>query len=238
VDVLLAAGGNQLYVALDGFGVFAAPAPHRAGVLRLVSAADYNARPAAPGSLMSVLGGAVSRASAGDLNVPVLAAGENESQIQVPFEVSGQTLALALDTTGRRVNLGVALQTAAPAIFIDPQGAPMLLDADSGAMLDARTAAHAGSRVQILATGLGRVRPDWPTGLAAPLQNPPEVRADVAAFLDRVPLSVSRATLAPGYVGFYLVEVQIPAIVNAGPSELYLAVDGQESNRVRIYLER
>ena len=56
-------------------------------------------------------------------------------------------------------------------------------------------------------------------------------------FLDRVPLQTLKATLAPGYIGFYVVEVQLPAIVNAGPAELYLSVEGQESNRVRIYIE-
>lgn len=48
---------------------------------------------------------------------------------------------------------------------------------------------------------------------------------------------MTRATLAPGYVGFYLIEVQVPRIVDAGPAELYVEADGQVSNRVRVYLE-
>jgi uncharacterized protein (TIGR03437 family) len=59
----------------------------------------------------------------------------------------------------------------------------------------------------------------------------------VRVFLDRTPVEVTRATLAPGYVGFYLVEVQLPSIVNSGPAELYIEAGGHESNRVRIYLE-
>ncbi|MBI1787066.1 MAG: hypothetical protein HYR60_05865 [Acidobacteria bacterium] len=237
-DVRLDPAGNQLYVALDGYGVFAAAAPHRAGWLRVVNAADFSLRPAAPGSLMSVLGGPVSRARARDLSFPVLDASENESQIQVPFEATGSSLPLVLESEGRTVNLGVPLQSVSPAVFIDREGAPMLLDGDSGVRLDARNRARSGSRVQILATGLGRVRPDWPTGLAAPLEKAPEVRAAVTALLDRIPVPVARATLFPGYVGFYLIEIQLPAILNAGPAELYIAADGQESNRVRLYLER
>ena len=34
------------------------------------------------------------------------------------------------------------------------------------------------------ATGLGKVRPEWPTGVAAPLQDAPQVVAPVAVFLD------------------------------------------------------
>ena len=88
-----------------------------------------------------------------------------------------------------------------------------------------------------MATGLGRVQPDWPTGVPAPSENPPKVTASVQAFLDGVPLEVSHATLAPGYVGYYLVEVQLPAILNAGPAELYLTADGQPSNKVRVQLD-
>ena len=73
--------------------------------------------------------------------------------------------------------------------------------------------------------------------MSAPIENVPKVTAKVQAYLDRVPVEVTKATLAPGYIGFYLIELQLPAIVNSGPAELYIAADGQESNRVRVYLE-
>jgi uncharacterized protein (TIGR03437 family) len=113
----------------------------------------------------------------------------------------------------------------------------MLLDADSGLMLEAGAPVRSGARLQLLTTGLGRVRPDWPTGVPGPLENPPAVAAGVRAYLDRAPVVVTRAILAPGYIGFYLVEIQLPAIVNAGPAELYVTADGLESNRVQLVLE-
>lgn len=235
-DVRLDAAGNQLYVALDGYGAFAAMAPHRYAEMKLVSAADYRQRAAAPGALLSVLGGKVTAARSGELSVPVLAAADNESQIQVPFEVSGTAVALSLESAGIRVALGLPLRKASPAVFVDRDNTPLLLNADSGVLLDVMTPAHSGGRVQILATGLGSVKPDWPTGMPAPLDNPPAVAIPVRVYLDRSPLEVTRATLAPGYVGFYLVEVQLPEIVNAGPAELYVEADGQTSNRVRIWL--
>jgi uncharacterized protein (TIGR03437 family) len=239
-DVKLDPGGNQLYAALEGYGVFATAAPHRSRQLRLVNAADFSVRAAAPGSLVSVIGGRISRAYAGELNFPILDASDTESQIQVPFEATpsaGSSISLALESAGRRFNFPVPLQDVSPAIFIDRSGAPMLLDADSGLMLDARHTATSGSRIQILMTGLGKVRPDWPTGTPAPLQQPPAVRATIAAYLDRAPAEVLSATLAPVYIGLYLVEIRLPAIVNAGPAELYITADGQESNRVRIQIE-
>ena len=167
----------------------------------------------------------------------MLAASDAESQIQVPFEASGPGLSLALETGLGRFNLGLPVQPVSPAIFVAPDGTPMLVDADSGLMLDARNSARSNSRLQVLATGLGKVRPDWPSGTAAPLESPPAVSAAIRAYLDRVPAQVIRATLAPGYVGMYLVEIQLPAIVNAGPAELYLTADEQESNRVQVFLE-
>jgi uncharacterized protein (TIGR03437 family) len=104
-------------------------------------------------------------------------------------------------------------------------------------MVSSMSPARSGARVQILAAGLGRVRPDWPTGLAAPIDNPPQVVADLRAYLDRLPLAVKRATLAPGYIGFYLVEVELPDVVNIGPADLYIEAGGQASNHVQAYLE-
>jgi uncharacterized protein (TIGR03437 family) len=237
MDVRLDPMGNQLYVALDGYGVLAAQAPHRASVLRVVSAADFTARAAAPGSLLSVVGGRVESATAAGLNYPVLAASDTDSQIQVPFDASGPNVALALRTLTGNINVPLSVLPAAPAIFVSRDGVPMVLDADSELLLDGRNPARSGMRIQIFATGLGKVRPEWPAGLAAPLENAPQVAVDVKAFLDRTPVTVTRATLAPGYIGFYLVEVQLPAVVNAGPAEVFISAGGQDSNRVPLLIE-
>ena len=236
-DVKLDAGANQLYIALDGYGVYAAIAPHRFRDARVVSAADYGSRPAAPGALLSVLGTRVESAHSGTLAVPVLAASDSASQIQIPFEAKGTSVPLALEAATGRWTLGLPLQSVSPAIFVDPEGTPLVLDAETGVLLDSNKPARANTRVQVLATGFGRVRPDWPTGLAAPLSDPPSVVANVRAYLDRIPLEVSRATLAPGYIGFYLIEIQLPQVVNSGPAELVLEAEGQQSNRVRLYVE-
>jgi uncharacterized protein (TIGR03437 family) len=238
-DVKLDSGAIQLWVALEGYGMFQAMAPHRVGDPRLISSAGLVARAAAPGTLFSIEGARVNSANAGGLSVPVLAATDNESQIQIPFEVRGDSLALAIDgPAGARILPSVPLLSTAPAIQLDPRdGAPLLLDADNGVLLDAMHPAHSHARIQILATGLGRVQPDWPTGLPAPADIPHAVAAPVRALLDRAPVSVTRAILAPGYVGMYLVEIEIPNIVNYGPAELYIEVDGQTSNRVRVYIE-
>ena len=36
----------------------------------------------------------------------------------------------------------------------------------------------------------------------------------------------------------YLIEIQLPRIADAGPAELYIEAEGQQSNRVRLYVEQ
>jgi uncharacterized protein (TIGR03437 family) len=236
-DVRLDAAGVQLYAAFDGYGVYATAAPHRARAPRIVNAADFSARPAAPGSLLSVVGARVSRAIGANLEFPVLAAAAGESQVQVPFETVGPSVGLELETAAGSFAFPLAVQPVSPAILISRDGAAALFDADSDLPLDARNPAHANGSVKILATGLGKVSPNWPTGMPAPLEDPPAVVASMKVLLDGAPLEITSATLAPGYVGFYVVEAQLPALVNAGTAELHLSADGHESNRVQIVIE-
>ncbi len=235
-DVRLDAAGNQLFVAVEGYGIYAAQAPHLRRSVRVLNSADFSNRAAAPGSLLSVLGASVESARTGRLNVPVLAAASDQSQIQVPFEAAGQSFVLALRTGGKDFTIGFPLEDVSPSVFVEQDGAPKVYDAESGVTIDAMNPARAGSKIQILATGLGRVRPNWPTGLAAPLENPPQVAANVRVILDGTPVETTRATLAPGYIGYYLIEAKLPDIVNTGAAELSISAGNSESNRVRVYL--
>jgi uncharacterized protein (TIGR03437 family) len=91
-------------------------------------------------------------------------------------------------------------------------------------------------RLQLLMGGLGRVIPDWPAGMAAPLADPPRVASPLRAWLDGAEIPVQRATLAPGYIGYYLVELRLPEFLPAGALELSVEAAGERSNRVRLYV--
>ena len=147
-------------------------------------------------------------------------------------------VSLSLDAGQGPLTFLVPLRSVSPAIFVDPEGTPLIMDAASGILLDASKPARANSRIQVLATGLGQVKPDWPTGLEAPLNDPPRVAATVHAYLDGSPVEVTEASLAKGLIGFYLIEIQLPRITNTGGAELYVEAEGQPSNRVRLYVEQ
>jgi len=235
-DVRLDSAGNQLFAAVEGYGLYVTAAPHLRKSLRVTNSADFSTRPAAPGSLLSVLGANIESARSGSASVPVLAATGEQSQIQVPFNTTGQSFLLSLRTGGQEVTLPFPLGEVSPAVFVEQDGAPKVYDAESGVTIDTMNPARAGAKIQILATGLGRVRPDWPTGLAAPLDSPPQVIANVRVMLDGTQIETTKATLAPGYIGYYLIEAKLPDVVNTGSSELAIMAGGAESNRVRIYL--
>ena len=236
-DVMLNADGT-LTAALDGYGVYETTAPHLAGAVRLVSGADLTDRAAAPGSLISVMGAKIERVrGSGGGEYPVLSATEQSSQVQVPFTSAAGTYQLVLEGGAGRWTVPLTVKDSAPAIFVDGEGAPLVLDAASGLVLDPGVAVRASSTVQLLATGLGRVTPDWPAGVPAPLDMPPRVAGAVRAFLDGTPVEVTNATLAAGYTGYYIVELRIPSLVNRGASELRIVMNGEESNRVKLYLE-
>ncbi|MGC8883932.1 MAG: hypothetical protein ACP5UT_13945 [Bryobacteraceae bacterium] len=234
-DVRLDDGGNTLLVAVEGYGVYAAPAPHRRRAPRLVHSADLAERPGAPGALMTVLGARVSSATAGVAPAPVLAASDGESQIQLPYNLSGPSVRVEVEAEQGRLAFGVPIAATAPAILVDRDGTAMVLDADSGAPIELMNPARGGMTLDILMSGLGRVTPDWPAGLPAPLENPPAVAARVRAWLGSVELTVRQATLAPGYTGFYLVRVELPALLDEGIHELAVEAGGIRSNPVRVY---
>ena len=235
-DVHLDEAGVRVLAAVDGYGVFESPAPHRARQPIMLRAADYGAGPAAPGALLTIVGSPVERVTVNSQPGVVLSSNAVESQIQIPFEASGDSLRVTANRNGAEpLNFGMALRQIAPAILTDGDGFPVIIDANSGLQVDALNPVRPGARLQILATGLGRVRPDWPAGMAAPSEHPPEVLAGVRVLLDGAPMKVARSVLAPGYVGFYLVEFDAPEFLDSGVAEVVIEGAGQTSNAVRVY---
>jgi uncharacterized protein (TIGR03437 family) len=102
--------------------------------------------------------------------------------------------------------------------------------------VDALNPVRPGAHLQVLATGLGRVKPDWPAGTPAPSDHPPEVVAALRVLVDGAPAKVTHAALAPGYIGFYLVEFDAPDFLDAGLAEVVVEAAGRTSNPVRLYV--
>ena len=231
----------------------------------LVNAASYTA-PVAPGSIASVFGDFFVPAplSATEPPLPASLAGlsiifdasipaplfyVSGSQInfQVPWELAtplGADIAATLyGDTGPPQTMDLA--PVAPAIFTvngSGSGQGAILDA-SNRLVDASNPATPGSTVlQIFCTGLGPVTNQPPTGSPAPLSplaqtsySPPP-----AVMVGGVAADVSFSGLAPGYVGLYQINAQVPAGLpanSATPVSISYGQGAASSNVVTIAVQ-
>lgn len=234
LDVHLDEAGVFLYASLAGEGLFLTQAPHRRQSPRLISAADFRSLTAAPGALVTLVGAKIEAASINGAPLPLLSREDGETQFQIPFGVPATELSLDYVANGATRQLRLPLQATAPVIFTDREGAPLLVDAASGELMDPLAPLHAGQRIQILMTGLGKVEPQWPAGTPAPQENSPRVLAPLRVWFNGQTLEVLRSELAPGYVGFYLVEVKLPPILDRGVAPLAVEAGATMSNTILL----
>ena len=116
----------------------------------------------------------------------------------------------------------VTLQPAAPGVFTvhqSGQGQGVIVDTNFQ-LVDANRPARAGDVVAIFCTGLGVTDPPVPSGQAG---NGQRVAAQVTVTIGGREARVSFAGLAPGFVGLYQVNVEVPAGLPAGNHEVLVS---------------
>lgn len=204
----------------------------------LVNAANY-LWPVAPGSIAAVFGNFFRPAPASatesplpgnldDLSIqfgsstlaPLFYVSDEQVNIQVPWELAGQTrVSLAATLSGQAGAPQIAiLAPIAPGIFTtnsEGLGQGAILDA-SNRLVDSSNPATPGSTVlQIFCTGLGPVSNQPPSGSPAPFSPLAYTTTTPAVTIGGMPAEVSFSGLAPGYVGLYQVNAQVPAGLSA-----------------------
>ncbi len=236
----------------------AASALNAGGIVNAASFAPGAAL--APGSIVSVFGRrlAASTASAsrlplpttlggatlnvGGRDVPLFFSSDGQVNAQLPFELAPNSRpqvvvrGLQAITVPETITIGLAH----PGIFSTNQqgtGQGAILDVQ-GRLVDGAAPATAGEVVQVFATGLGPTQPPVPSGQAAPGAEPlARVVVPVEARVGGRTARVLFAGLAPGFVGLYQVNVEVPAGVAAGPEvPLLILQNGVPSNAVTLAL--
>ena len=111
------------------------------------------------------------------------------------------------------------------------------LAAPAGAFPDSRPA-RPGEFVAIFATGLGPVEPPLATGAPAS-DDPLSVTTTLPQVtIGGVPATVTFSGLAPGFVGLYQINVEIPAgAPSGGAVAVVVTIGGVQSNVVTIAIE-
>jgi uncharacterized protein (TIGR03437 family) len=187
---------------------------------------------------------------------PVQYCSRGQINVQAPYELSGQTAATAYVVLGTTRSNGVPVQVAPldPSFFISDWGTatPAMYDVTAGAVVAAGAPVHRGDWISFYATGLGPTSNDPAT--AQPAAGLPQVvnpvnllvssglvegTFPVVVALSANPLSIpaSWAGLAPGFVGLYQVNVQIPQSIAPGSYYVELSQGTAKGNIVTLTIE-
>ncbi|HLY18324.1 MAG TPA: choice-of-anchor tandem repeat GloVer-containing protein [Bryobacteraceae bacterium] len=228
----------------------------------VVNAASYTA-PVVPGSIAAAFGNFLLGSPSGAQSIPLptdlsglsLAFGNGvdaplffasglQVNFQVPWELAGQTQASVTASIGGQTSSPQTVNLApfAPAIFsINSAGTGQgaVLDT-SYRLVDASNPAIPGSTyIQIYCTGLGPVSNQPTSGHPAP-DVPPfaETTTTPTVNIGNVPAQVLFSGLAPGFVGLYQVNAQVPAGAPGGASiPVTVSMGGITSNTVTIVVQ-
>jgi uncharacterized protein (TIGR03437 family) len=235
----LGSGGSGNSISLAGpSGTINGPQTGTAG---LVNAATFQQHALAPGSLMSMFGLNLNGATVqfSGVSAPILYASSSQLNLQVPWELQG-TSTTSVTVSGNSIGTevdSVPVGLADPGIFSlgAPQGGQGAIENVAGAVVDANSPAHAGDYILIFATGLGAVTNPPPTGAAAPITSLSGLKSFPAVTIGGVPAFVSFAGLAPGFIGLYQVNVQVPQGVATGDAvPVVLSIGATVSNSVTV----
>jgi len=221
----------------------------------VTNAADYKTDALSPGAIISLWGNSLSTgilnysgfplsntmldtsAFVNGVPAPLFFVSPGQVNAQLPYEVTGGTAVAEVDSNGGIALTQIKVTQAGPGIFtINGQGTGdgSFLNAVNFATVSSQQAIAAGDYLAIYCTGLGAVTPPAQTGQvpASPLRYTSQ-QAEVT--IDGQALSTYTASvLAPGFVGLYQVNTQIPTNLPPGQHQLQIFVNGAGSNIVTL----
>jgi uncharacterized protein (TIGR03437 family) len=157
--------------------------------------------------------------------------GQQQINFQVPYEVAVKSTAtLQVVNNGSSGNaIAVPVIAAQPGIFTYAAGSTTygaILHADYQ-LANTSNPAIAGETVQIFCTGLGAVTPTPADGAAAAGASMTVATATVT--IGGIAAAVAYAGLAPGYVGLYQINAQVPTGLSSGNQPVVITIRGAQS---------
>jgi uncharacterized protein (TIGR03437 family) len=160
--------------------------------------------------------------------------GQEQISFQVPFELQNAT-----STSVQVVNNGssstvssVPVLPAQPGIFavpLTPSGTTAAVIHLNGQLATSQRPAQAGEIVSLFLTGMGPIQPSVATGALGPV--PPAITTlPVTVSVGGVGCNVLFTGYAPGAIGLYQINFQIPSNIPSGPSVTLLVSAGNFSS--------
>ena len=161
--------------------------------------------------------------------------GQEQINFQIPWEVASEPAAtiVVMSNGTSSAPLRVPVSTAQPGIFAYSAGGQSfggILHANFQPA-DAAHPANAGETVFIYCTGLGAVSSEPGDGAAG---NGQTTKATPTVMIGGGNATVSFSGLAPGFVGLYQVNAEVPKGLGSGDQPVVLSIGGASSNSVLL----
>jgi uncharacterized protein (TIGR03437 family) len=226
----LADGQNMIQLSTSGFTVI--PRTFDAAIVPPVIAAVTNAADSSsglsPGSIVSLWGTGLSQGNAAASTtplpkllgnvclyangtpIPMFYVSPGQINAQLPFNVPASANLTISNSGGQSAPFNLKVNPAGPAIFHNSSGGPIIIRTVDGKMITEATPIHLNEILYIYMTGLGAVTSPINAGDAAP-SNPPITTSGFPAItIGGASIFTLWSGLAPGMVGVYQVNAQVP----------------------------
>jgi beta-glucosidase len=229
---------------------------------RILNAASYSGT-VAPGSIATIFGSFLVSTPAevftvpwpgnlaglaiqfGNATAPLYYASDPQISIQVPWEMAGQSQAVVRAMINLQTSAPQTVNVApfAPGIFSmngQGNGQGAIVDSTTYRLTDSLNPAAAGiTYLQIYCTGLGAVTNQPATGAPAPANQLAATTTTPTVTVGGVPAKVLFSGLAPGEVGVYVVNTQVPeSTAPGGAVPVTISMGEATSNAVTIAVRR
>jgi uncharacterized protein (TIGR03437 family) len=153
--------------------------------------------------------------------------GQEQINLQIPWELEGQSSATVTINNGLQQSAGVSvtLSPEQPGVFAVGGGNGAIEHANGQLVTSANPAAP-GETVVVFANGLGAVTPAGVTGSPATASPVQKTVASPAVTIAGKPAVVSFSGLTPFFVGLNQINVAVPLDAPSGPQDLVVTIPG------------
>lgn len=222
----------------------------------IVNAADYT-EPVAPGGLISIFGQQLSPVNQASSQIPLpTALGEScltvngvptpilfvspqQVNAQLPFNVEGHVTLVLRTPGGVSDNYNLTILPSAPSVFsMSVPGSsklfPTIVRYGNGQLVTQSNPIHQEESIVIYLTGMGRTTPAIEAGVPSPSDPLATTLIPADVTLAGVDLPISYAGLAPGQVGVYQINAQVPWWIPTGDEQPLVITQGGHSTTVPV----
>jgi uncharacterized protein (TIGR03437 family) len=172
---------------------------------------------------------------------PILYSSYNQVNFQVPYTIAaGSTAQIQVQSsTGTSANVNVDVLSSAAGLFTNQsngQGQVLAINQD-GTVNSTSNPAAPGSYVSLYADGLGALTSTMTAGTPTPNSPLLSLSGTVTAIVGGLSAPVQFAGLAPGFVGLYQVNIQIPSTITAGQHRVFITLPNGYSSQPGVFLQ-